>query len=111
MTQAPRSNAPGCGWRRRYRSQLQRAEAGGERGGGAARGAARRPAEIPGVVGRAIDRIEALPIRQHQRHIGLAEEDGARLLEPLDGERVVWSLTLSSDRPRSSARQRRRSFP
>ncbi len=51
--------------------------------------AARCAAEIPGVVARAIDRIVALPVGEHQRHIRLAEHDRAGRLEPSNRDSIV----------------------
>jgi hypothetical protein len=49
-------------------------------------GTARCPGHVPGIVGRAVDRIVALPIGEHQRHIGLAKQNGASLLQTLRGQ-------------------------
>ena len=59
------------------RAERQRAEAGRERRRRTARRAARRAVEVPRIVGDAVDRVVALPVAQHQRHVGLAEDHGA----------------------------------
>ncbi len=57
----------------------------GRRSAGGAPGGARH---IPGIVRRAIDRVVALVVGEHQRHVGLAEQNDACLLEPLHRERA-----------------------
>ncbi len=61
----------------------------------AARAAAAPPEEppgdrprIPGIVGRAVERIGGLPVGEERGHVGLAEDDGARPPEALDRYRV-----------------------
>ena len=53
-----------------------------------ARGATGRAGEIPRIAAGAMDRVEALPVRQHERDIGLAEDHGASGAVPLDHGRV-----------------------
>jgi hypothetical protein len=70
-------------------AERQRAEAGSQRRRGAAGRTARRAGEIPRIVGGAVNVVEALPVGEHQRHIGLAENDSAGALEPGDRECVL----------------------
>ena len=67
---------------------FQRGEPGRQRGGRAARGAARRPRQVPRVVGRAVDGVEALPVGEVERHVRLAEEHDAGPEQAVDGQRV-----------------------
>ena len=60
---------------------VERGESGRECCGGTAGGAAGGPREIPGIAGGAVDRVGALPVRQHFRDIGFAEDDRAGLFE------------------------------
>ncbi len=60
-------------------TRLDPGEARGERRGRAARGAAGRAADVPRIVGRAVNRIVALPVGQHHRHVALAEQRHARI--------------------------------
>jgi hypothetical protein len=41
------------------------------------------------VAGAAIDRVDALPVGQVDRHIGLADDDRARRLQPLHQQRIL----------------------
>ena len=70
------------------RADRQRPEAASERRRRAARGAPRREAQIPRIIGRPVDVVVGLPVAQHQRHIGLAEDDGAGFLQTRDGQSV-----------------------
>ena len=70
-------------------AELQRGEAGGQRRRRAARRAARRARGVPGVAGAAVNRVEALPIGQRDRHIGLAKDHRAGGLQPLHRHRVT----------------------
>ena len=54
-----------------------------------ARGAARRAAEIPGIVGRAVDIVVALPVGEVQRHVGLAEQGDAGIHHALCDQRIL----------------------
>ena len=69
-------------------ADFERRHAGGERHGGAARRSSGSARHVPGIVGGAVDGIEALPVGQHQRHIGLAIHDSTRLREARDGDRI-----------------------
>ena len=68
------------------RAERQRPEAAGKRRRRAARGSSRREPKIPRIIGCPVDVVVALPIAQHQRHIGLAEDDGARVLHAGDDQ-------------------------
>ena len=72
------------------RAKRQRPEAAGKRRRRAARGPSGRAAEIPGIISCPVDVVVALPVAQHQRHIGLAEDDGARVLHAGDDQRVFF---------------------
>ena len=63
-------------------------QAGGQRRGRSPRGAAGCPGQVPRIVAGAVDLIETLPVRQHERHIGLAEQHGASTAVPCDEGRV-----------------------
>src|SRR5262249_28667926 len=70
------------------------------------RRAARRPGYVPGIVGRTVDRIVALPIGEHQRHISLAKQNGASFLQTLRSEgarlgHVVGKLGIAPGRRRA----------
>ena len=54
----------------------------------ATRRSARRHRRVPGIVRRTIDGIVALPVGEQDRHVGLAEEIDAGLLQALDGKRA-----------------------
>src|SRR6478609_359035 len=65
----------------------------------AARRATRRAAEIEWIVRRAVDLVVALPIRQPDGHVGLAEDDAAGILYPGDRQRVLRRLEILLRRP------------
>jgi len=70
-------------------ARLQVREAGGQRRRAAAGRATRRAREVPGVVADAEDLVVALPVGGRRRHVGLAEDDGARAAEAGDDDRVA----------------------
>ena len=70
-------------------AQRQRAITGRERRRGATGRAARRAAEIERVVGSAVNLIVALPVAKPDRHVGLAEDDAARILDAGNRQRVL----------------------
>jgi hypothetical protein len=51
--------------------------------------AARCATEVPRVLRPAVDRIRRLPVGQHRRHVGLAQEHGAGRAQPRPGRCVV----------------------
>ena len=67
---------------------LQRRQPGGQRRGRPARRAAGRARQVPGVVGGAVDGVEALPVGQQEGHVGLAVDDGARAQQTLDRQGI-----------------------
>src|SRR5438477_408276 len=69
-------------------ARLQRGEPGRERRRRAAGRPARRARDVPGIVRRAVDRVEALPVGEEERHVGLAEEHGAGAEQAIDNDRV-----------------------
>ena len=69
-------------------AEFEPGEAGRKRGGRPAGGPAGGAREVPGVVGGAVDRVEALPIRQRDRHIGLAEDHRPGVQQPLHRKRI-----------------------
>src|SRR3974390_3253333 len=87
------------------RSKLQWNEPGSKCGRSAARGAAWRAAEIPGVIGGAIDVVEALPVAETRRNIGLADDDCSGGLEPLHGKRVGIGAPVPESRVAPGRRQ------
>ncbi len=58
-------------------ADLERAEPGRDRGRATAAAAARGAPEVPGIAGPPVDRVGRLPVREHGRHVGLAEEHRA----------------------------------
>ena len=56
-----------------------------QRGRGTARGTAGDAAVVERIVGGAVHLVVALEVREHERNVGLAEDDGPGLLEFLDG--------------------------
>ncbi len=67
----------------------QRAEPGRQGRRRSAGRTARRTGVVPGVVGGAVDVVEALHILEGRRHVGLAEDHRARLPEPRHLHRVL----------------------
>src|SRR5262245_46652354 len=55
----------------------------------AAAGSTGRSRTIPWIVRRSVDIVEALPVAQHERHIGVAKNDGARIPEPPHSGRIA----------------------
>ncbi len=70
-------------------AELEAREPRRERRRRAAGGPAGRAQQVPGIVGGAVDRVEALPVGEQHRDIGLAEDDGARALQALHRKRVL----------------------
>src|SRR5262249_31710546 len=79
---------------REIRSDREHAVACRECGARSAGRAAGRAREVVGVVGGAVDLVEALPIAKCERHVGLAENDTAGVLDARDRERVVFWLKV-----------------
>ena len=75
-------------------AELEGDISGCERRRRAARGSAGGPAEIPGIVGRAVDFVERLPVAEKQRHVGLADHDRAGGLEPAHQHRVFGGAPI-----------------
>ena len=66
-----------------------------------------RPGEVPGIVGRAVDLVVALPVSEAERHVGLAENDGSGAFEAGHRERVLLGdESLNGVCPRWSATRR-----
>ena len=70
-------------------AQFQPGEAGRQCRCRAAGRSARRAAGVPGVAGGAVHRVEALPVGQRDRHVGLAEQHRAGGLQALHQQRVA----------------------
>ena len=70
------------------RADRQRPETASKRRRRAARGSSWREPKTPRIIGCAVDVVVGLPIAQHQRNIGLAEDDGARILQARDDQGV-----------------------
>ena len=89
----------------KVRTKRQRTKAARERRGRAARRAPGRETKVPGIIGCPVDVVVALPVAQRQRHIGLAENDGARILYARNDQRVFFWLEAPeiADLPSSSA--------
>ena len=51
-------------------------------------------AEIEGIVGGAVDLVVALPVAERERHVGLAEDDAAGVLDARNRERVFLRLEI-----------------
>ena len=60
-------------------AQFQRGHAGRQRHRRTPRRSAGYAVQVPRVVGAAVDVVEALPVAQHERHIGLAPDHRARI--------------------------------
>jgi hypothetical protein len=58
-------------------------------------------------VGDAVDRVEALPVGEPDRHVGLAEDDCACALQALDRERGFFRDVVDVLREAESGRQSR----
>ncbi len=86
-------------------AERQRAIAGGERRRRTAGGAARRAAEVERVVGGAVDLVVALPVAEAERHIGLAENDAAGVLDAGDRQRVLGGNEILLRRKAPGRRQ------
>ncbi|CAM5251448.1 hypothetical protein SXANM310S_00044 [Streptomyces xanthochromogenes] len=83
----------------------QRAEPGRQGRGRSAGGSTRRTTVIPGVVGGAVDPVEGLDVLQPHGHVGLAEHDRARGLEPGDLYRVLGRQVVAVRRHAPSGGQ------
>ena len=70
-------------------------------------GAAGRAAEVVGIVGGAVDVVVALPVGERDRHVGLAEDDAARVLHPRDRQRVFRRPEILLRRKAPGGRQPR----
>ena len=79
-------------------ARLERGQPGRQRRGRAARGSAGRARHVPRVVGRAVDRVEALPVAEVERHVRLAEQHGAGAEQPVDDDRVLGRDVLGVGR-------------
>ena len=88
-------------------AELQRHVAGRQRRRRAAGRAARRAAEIPGVVRGAVDLVEALPVRKRDRHVGLAQHDGACRLGARHDQRILRRPPVLAARKAPGCRQAR----
>ena len=86
-------------------TELQGHEARRQRGRRAARRAARRALEVPRVARDAVDRVVALPVVEHDRHVGLAEQDGTGPSGTRDDQRVVVGLEVLGLRDAPGGRQ------
>ena len=86
---------------------------GRQRRGRAARRAARRARQVPGVVGGAVDGVEALPVGQRHRHVGLAEDHRAGVQQALHRHRGPGGdvAAHAARSPRWWAGRRRRRTP
>src|SRR6516165_8480042 len=80
-------------------------QARGERGRRSARGATWRAAEVPGIVGAAVDVVEAVPVAEHIGHVGLAEYDRAGGANARDHERVLPGYEILERRHAPGGRQ------
>ena len=78
-----------------------------ERRRGAAGGAARRAAEIERVVGGAVDFVIALPVAEPERHVVLAEDDAAGVLDARDRQCVFGRREILLRRNAPGRRQAR----
>ncbi len=91
-------NAAERGWHAQgtsdVRPELKRNISRRQRNGGAARRAAGRARDIPGIVGCAVIDVVSLPVSKHQRHIRLADDDSAGILQPLRDHGVFRGQTL-----------------
>ena len=87
------------------RSDLERRHTASQRRRRAPGRSTRHACGVIGIVGRAVDRVVALPIAQHQRHIGLTPWDGAAGAGARDQFRV--GAILQPVREGRKARRRR----
>ena len=71
------------------RAQLERHESGSQRRGSSAGGAARRAREIPRIARSPINGIDALPIAEISRDIGLADDDCPARFEAGYGDGIM----------------------
>ena len=65
----------------------QAAQAGGQRRGAASGRSTRRSRQVPRIVRGPVDRVIALPIAEHDGHVGFPDDDGACGFQTLDGDR------------------------
>ncbi len=76
------------------RPQFERDESGCQHRCRSARRAAWRAAQVPRIVGGAVDRVEGLPVGELGTDVGLADDDGARVLEAADHDGVLSNVDL-----------------
>ena len=69
--------------------RLEGGKTGREGGGRAAGRPSGRARDVPGVVRRAVHDVVGLPVHQPERHVGGAEQDGARIEETVDHDGVL----------------------
>ncbi len=98
----PKSHHPAEGSRDSERptqvgSLTQRDHAGGERRCAAAGGAARAPGRIPGIAGAAEDLVEGVSSSRELGAVGLAQDHGTGLPQPLHHHGVLVGNVLSGD--------------
>ncbi len=79
------------------RALRDRAHAGGERHRGAAARPPARERGVPGIARRSEHRVEGVAARAELGRVGLAHDDGARRLEALDDERVLFRHVVLVD--------------
>ena len=70
-------------------AERERSVSGRERGRRSAGGAAGCAPEVIGVVGGAVDLVIALPVAEPDRHVGLAEDHAAGILDARNRQRVL----------------------
>jgi len=90
-------------------ADLKRRHSRRQRGRRPAAGTARRAFRVPGVVGATENRITGLKIGQHDRNVRLADENGARSLQP-GGNRAIlyWYVVGERREPCAGAHARGR---
>ncbi|MNL03888.1 hypothetical protein D3C87_1244370 [compost metagenome] len=79
-------------------AHIEKAHAGADRRRAAARGTARRARRIVRIACGAVDRVVALPVAQAQRHIGLAEQDGALGAQALHHHGIALGTMIGARR-------------
>src|SRR4051794_18532504 len=74
------------------RAEFQRHEPGGKGCGGATRGPTGCVSQSPRIIGGAVNVVEALPVSEPYRHIGLADDDRSGSLEALHDKGIdIWA--------------------
>ena len=86
-------------------AERQAAKAGGQRRGAASGGSTRCSRDVPRIVRSSVDRVVALPVTEHDRHVGLADDDGACRFETLDGNRRAGALHVLERRQAPGVRR------